>query len=254
MDDKFWFLKNCDLFERLSEDQAARLENRARLKQFDRGSLIYLPNDPGDSLLLLASGRVKIYHITSEGKESMLAIIEPGEVFGELSLVDSDQREEFAETMEKSSVILIPRSEVTELMSEVPSVSMGFNQLMGLRRRRIERRLKSLLFRSNRERLIHLLLELTEKYGEQTSEGVQLSIRLSHQELASMIGSTRETVTVLLGEMQVEGSLLIRRRRIILRDLKRLADAIDAHTPDVPAPKPTGTRQSAQTVGSGRQT
>lgn len=242
MDEKFWYLKNCDLFERLTPEQVVRIESRARIREFGRNSLIYLPTDESHSVLLLATGRVKLYHLTGEGKQAVLAFIDPGELFGELALLESGQREEFAETMEKSTVILIPGDVIQELMHEHPDLSLGVSKLMGLRRRRVERRLKSLLFRSNRERLVYLLIELAEKYGRRIGEGVQIGIRLSHQELANIIGSTRETVTVLLGELQAEGALLIKRRQIILTQMERLASSVDVAVPAVGA----ADRQSAQ--------
>lgn len=231
MDQKFWYLKRCDLFERLSPEQAARLETRARSRKVPRGGLVYLPSDRSDSLLVLAAGRIKIYHLTGDGKQAVLALIEPGEVFGELALFDPGPREEFAEAMEPSTVLLIPGDEVQRLMEEVSTVSLGVTRLLGLRRQRTERRLKSLLFRSNRERLIHLLLDLVERYGRATDEGIALEIRLSHQDLAGMIGSTRETVTVLLGELQAEGSLRIARRRVVLTRMDRLVAETGARTP-----------------------
>ena len=239
MEEKFWYLKHCDLFQRLPPDEIARVESRAKLKSFPRGSLIYLPNDQGDAVLLLTSGRVKIYHITSEGKQAVLALIDPGELFGELAVFDGGQREEFAEAMEACHVVLIPHDEIQRLMMQHPDVSMGVTRLMGLRRKRIERRLKSLLFRSNRERLVHLLIELAEKYGRRTSDGVALAIKLSHQELASIIGSTRETVTVILGELQDEQSVLIRRRQLILTRADRLAAEVDLPAPVLPEPQPS---------------
>lgn len=234
MDQKYWYLKNCDLFSRLSSSQIARIEATSVAKNFDRGGVVYLPSDRNDSVALLARGRVRVYHLTQEGKQAVLAIMDPGEMFGELSLMSDGHREEFAEAMEKSTVILIPREEVLGLMAEYPDVALGVSRLMGFRRQRVERRLKSLLFRSNRERLVHLLLELASKYGEQTEEGVRIGIKLSHQELANIIGSTRETVTVLLGELQSEGALLIRRRQLLLKQLNRLADSIDAPVPSLP--------------------
>ena len=233
MDEKFWYLKNCDLFERLTPEQLSRLESRSRSKTFERNSLLYLPTDRSDAILLLVSGRVKIYHITGEGKQALLAIIDPGEVFGELAVIDSGQREEFAEAMETSKVVLIPGSEVRLLMEEHPNVSVSVTKLMGLRRQKVERRLKSLLFRSNRDRLIYLLLELAEKYGQDTAQGVLIGIKLSHQDLASIIGSTRETVTVLLGELQSEGALMIKRRQIVLKLMEQLASSIDIPTPQL---------------------
>ena len=236
MSEKLWHLKSCQLFERLTDDQVARLESRAQSRTFGRGELIYLPSDPGHSVLLVASGRIKLYHITSEGKQALLGFIDPGELFGELSVFEAGQREEFAEAMEKSTVISIPRESLQTIMEAHAHVTLGITKLIGLRRRRLERRLKSLLFRSNRERLVHLLLELVEKYGRRTPEGIQLGIKLSHQELANVIGSTRETVTVLLGELQDEGSLMIRRRQVIITNMPRLAAAVDSPPPPIPEP------------------
>ncbi|MAG94534.1 MAG: transcriptional regulator [Planctomycetaceae bacterium] len=240
MDDKFWYLKNCDLFQRISAEQVQRIEACSRSRSFERNSLVYLPSDSSDAVLLLVSGRVKLYHITSDGKQALLALIEPGELFGELALVEPGQREEFAEARVASQIVLIPRNQIELLMNEHPQVALSATRLIGLRRKRVERRLKSLLFRSNRERLIFLLLELAEKYGQACPEGVELNVRLSHQELANIIGSTRETVTVLLGELQQERSLLIRRRRITLCDVRELASTIDIPSPQVPSPNDLG--------------
>ena len=108
MDEKYWYLKGCPLFEQLDDEQIARLEADSQIKTFERKSLVYLPHDQSDSMLLLISGRVRIYHITGEGKEALLAFIDPGEVFGELGVVGQQEREEFAETMEVSQIIKIP--------------------------------------------------------------------------------------------------------------------------------------------------
>ena len=157
-----------------------------------------------------------------------------------MSVVDGSQREEFAEAMEASNVIKLPRAELQQLMETHADVALGVTKLMGLRRQRIERRLKSLLFRSNRERLVHLLLELADKYGRRGPEGVELSIKLSHQELASIIGSTRETVTVVLGELQNEGRVIIRRRQIVLTQMDELGRMIDVDPPILPVPPAPG--------------
>lgn len=227
MDKNFWYLKNCDLFERLSQDQIADVERHSSLRQFGRGNLVYLPTESSDSVFLLLTGRIKLYHITGEGKQALLALIEPGELFGELAILGGGEREEYAEAMLKSTILRIPGQIIQDLMEHHAGVSLGVTKLMGLRRQRVEQRLKSLLFRSNRDRLTHLLLDLAEKYGRFTPEGVLLNIKLSHQELASIIGSTRETVTVLLGEMQNERSIDVQKRQIILRKAQYLAHSID---------------------------
>ena len=233
MTEKLWFLKRCDLFQRLSPEELAALEFRCRAKTFSRGSPVYLPADEASGVLLLTAGRIKLCSFTEEGKQAILAFIEPGELFGELALLEEGQREEYAEALEKSTVILIPSDAMQQLIAANPSVSLGVTKLFGLRRRRIERRIKYLLFRSNRERLVHLLLELAEEYGVPSERGVELRIRLSHQDLASIIGSTRETVTVVLGELQAEGSLRLGRKRIVVTDLRRLASSVNVPQPNV---------------------
>ena len=235
MSERLWYLKRSDLFQRLSHEQLAWLETRCRIRECPRGTPVYLPADYADGVLLLAKGRVKIGSFTEDGKQTILAFIEPGELFGELSLLGSEEREEYAEAVEKSSVILIPNEVMQQLLAENPTISLGITKLFGLRRKRVERRLKYLLFRSNRERLIHLLLELAEQYGKRTAEGVELRIKLSHQDLASIVGSTRETVTVVLGELQAEGRLLLGRRKITLTNLSQLADSVS-----VPVPRLSG--------------
>lgn len=237
MTEKLWYLKQCNLFRRLSPEQLATLEARCLWRQFPRGAAVYLPSDHSDGVLLLAEGRVRIASYTGEGKQSILAFVDPGELFGELAVLGDSPREEHAEAVEKSSVVLIPRDVMETLVAQSPEVSLGVTRLIGLRRRRIERRLKYLLFRSNRERLVSLLLELAETYGQQTPDGVALRIKLSHQDLASVIGSTRETVTVLLGELQAEGWLELGRRKILIKRLAGLAETVQASAPTLrPAP------------------
>ena len=235
MSERLWYLKNCELFQRLSADQLTALEARCRMRQCPRGTPVYLPAVEADGILLLAKGRVKIGSYTEDGKQTIFAFIEPGELFGELALVGSTGREEYAEAVEKSTIVLIPNEVMQQMLAENPDLSLGVTKLFGLRRQRIERRLKYLLFRSNRERLVHLLLELAERYGKPMAGGVELGIKLSHQDLASIVGSTRETVTVVLGELQAEGQLQLGRRKIKLTNMADMASSVN-----VPVPRLSG--------------
>jgi len=237
MQEKYWFIKNCHLFERLEQSQLVWLESRSRLRRFPRNSSIYLPAEQSDGVLLLAEGRVKICSITPDGKQSILTFVEPGELFGELSIFDRGTRDEIAEATEASTVVLIPAEYMLKVAEESPQLAMGITRLVGLRRKRIERRLKYLLFHTNRDRLINLLLELAEDFGNRGSNGeISLRVRLSHQDLASIIGSTRESVTVILGQLQADGWLSLGRRKIIIRNLPRLAESVNLEAPKVDGP------------------
>lgn len=152
MSERIWYLKRCSLFQSISQVEIGRLEARCRMRTFPRGTLVYTPRDSADDVLLLASGRIKVHAITDDGKQAILAFIEPGEIFGELAVLGTGTREEYAEACQAASVVLIPAEAVHELMETHAQVSLAVTKLIGLRRRRLERRLKSLLFRSTRER------------------------------------------------------------------------------------------------------
>ncbi len=232
MKEKIWFLKACDLFERLSAADKRQLEKRAVLRTFPAGSFIYFPTDPGQSVLVLARGRVKIKFLSPDGQETILAFVGAGELFGELAIVDPQPRNEYAEAMVETTVIAIPREEMLALMERRPELALHVTRLFGFRRRRVENRLRNILFCSIRQRLVALLLELVETHGQRDGSAWDITLPLSHQDLASLIGATRETVTLTLGQLQDEKLIRVGRRRLIVLDHPRLAaEALAAARP-----------------------
>jgi CRP/FNR family cyclic AMP-dependent transcriptional regulator len=239
MSEKIWFLKQCPLFERLTVAQKQRLEHRAVLRVFAKGQIVYFPTEAGESVLLLARGRVKIKVLAADGRETILAFIDEGELFGELALLDAAPRNEFAEAVSDATIIAVAREDMLWLMGQHAELSLKITKLVGLRRRRIENRLRNILFRSTRERVAALLLELLESHGERQAQGCMVRLPLSHQEIANLIGATRESVTLTLGRLQAEGLIQVRRRRLMVLDAKRLADH-QAGEDRVPAVNHTG--------------
>ena len=230
---QIWHLRNCDLFDKLTPEEISHVESRCLAKPLSRNTPVYLPSDFSNGVFMLAKGRVKICHLTPEGKQSILGFINPGELFGELSLFQEGSRDEYAEAVEKSLIVLIPEEVMKSMVERHPSVSVGITKLIGLRRMRIERRLKHLLFQSNKERLVHLLLDLVEQYGKESDNGIALSINLSHQDMASLIGSTRESVTLLLGELQNQKLIKTARRKVWITNLNELSGIVSIAPPKV---------------------
>lgn len=219
-------LGRCDLFAALDDNQRSLLERHSRKRVVEPRRPIYLPSEPAESVFVIERGIVKLCQLTSEGKESILGFAQAGEVFGEFAIVHGKERDEYAAAVERSHLLAIPAAALSGLLREHAGLGLAITRMMGHRRHRIERRLRHLLFLPKRERLIHLLLDLADQFGEQQTNGVRLRVRLSHQELGNWIGSTRETVTLLLGQFRLEGLVRIDRRRVTLRDPRRMADSV----------------------------
>lgn len=222
MANSIWFLKKCDLFERLSDAEAERLNRRALVRHFRKKSTIYAPSEAGQTVLVLASGRVKVFDLTPEGRETIMAFVEQGELFGELAALDGEPRREFAEAATDCDVLAIPRDDFLNLLESRADLALSVTKLVGLRRQRIETRLRNILFLPSRPRLIRVLVELVETHGEHTGTRHEIRFPLSHQDLAGLIGVSRETVTLTLGQLQCDGLIAIERRRVVILDLPRL--------------------------------
>jgi CRP/FNR family transcriptional regulator, cyclic AMP receptor protein len=233
MQQRIWFLKNCDLLGQLDSARLGELEKRSQMRSFLAGSPVYLPSESADSVFLVASGLVKICHLTHEGKVSTLAFVKPNEVFGELALFDSERRDEYVEAVTASTLIRIPLDALQALMHSDLQIALRVTKLVGLRRQRIERRLRNLLFTSNHQRLCHLLIDLAEQFGVSFNGGIRLGLKLSHQEIANLIGTTRETVTILLGRLKADGLVCGHRQTVVLPDITRLIALVDHRACDL---------------------
>lgn len=236
MPDQLWHLKHCKMFQRLTPGEIGRLESHSRTQTYPAGSPIYLPSERADAVYLVANGVVKVSSLSPDGKESILAFIDQGELFGELALIDPGPREEFVEAVTRCTIVMIPADTVRQLLNQRSDLALAITKLVGLRRQRIERRLRNLLFQSSRERLIHLLLDLEEQFGLETEDAVHIRLKLSHQDLANLIGTTRETVTGILGDLRNEKLIESRRCKISLINPARMAKSVNRTRRRIAAP------------------
>ena len=129
MADSFWYIKNCNLFSQLSAADISELESQSRMRKLKRGEAVYLPQDQADGVILVAQGRVKICHATPDGKQSILGFIDSGEIFGELSLLGTERRDEYVETTEKTTLVLSAQTSPSSGNSEVSGNRLGCDQI-----------------------------------------------------------------------------------------------------------------------------
>lgn len=223
-------LHQTRMFSSLSDQQIESLASHTSVRRINDKAPISLPSIESPLVHFLISGRAKVCYLTGDSKQPILYFVNPDELIGEQSILHGRLGEDYVEAIEPSLVANMPTRILREFMLNEPAFATTLLELICRRRMLVERRIRHTMFLSNRERLTHLLLDLADQYGEQNQDQLDLAIKLSHQDLANFIGSTRETVTVVLGKMQNEGLLSIRRRRITICKLATLAESVNRST------------------------
>jgi CRP-like cAMP-binding protein len=167
---------------------------------------------------LLKKGRIRIASSAPSGKEVTFEILDPGEIFGELEALEGFPREALAETLDDSLICAIRREDFTRYLREHPDLMVKLTKLIGFRLRKIRSRVEDLVFRDVPARLAHLLLDLKKTDGFPEGAGIRLGVKLTHQEMANLIGCSRETVSATLGQFRERRLIRIEGRSITILD------------------------------------
>ncbi len=219
-----WYLENIDVMgifcpEKLGSGEMEHLAH----KTFKKGEYIYLPDEFSDKIFFLTNGRVKIGTYSDSGKEITKSILTTGEVFGELAIVGETTRRDFALAMDDTMVCLMTVEEMKSMMREHNGLSLFLMKIMGSRVLEMEQRLESLVFKDSRTRIIEFLVSLAAKRGQRV--GYEMLVRkfLTHQEIANLTATSRQTVTTVLNELRNKNILIFNRRRLLIRDMEKLS-------------------------------
>lgn len=204
-----------DLFGGTSRREARKISSLCTEKWFPRGTSIFSEGDPGDSLYILKKGLVKLISLLGEGRETILHILKPDEIFGEL-LLSEEKRAFTAVAIEDALVITISRESFLRILAAVPTVDLNFIRVLSKRLARVETELAEFGHTWSYQRLAKVLLHLSERYGEEVPNGTLISVRLTHEDLANLIGTSRETVTTQLNKFARMGLLKRQARRLIV--------------------------------------
>lgn len=224
---KLWYLKHINLFSTLSRPELEEIERMTSMQAVKKRQPIYLPGDPSTTVYLLKKGRVKISSTAASGKEVTFDILEPGEIFGELEVLEGLPRETQAEALDDALICAIRREDFAEYMRTHLDLTAKLTKLIGLRLRKIQCRVEDLVFRDVPARLAHLLLELLKTGGAAASSGTRLRAKLTHQEMANLIGCSRETVSNTLGQFRDKGFIHLDGRTITILNESGLSALLD---------------------------
>jgi CRP-like cAMP-binding protein len=214
--------KQNPLFASLSLDQIEHLTSRARSHRYRRNQIIFNEGDPGTAFYMIVKGRVKMSHSSPDGKERTLALLSPGDVFGEMALLDEQARSADAVVVEDAELLVVPRKEFLSFIMTQPQVAMSLLVVLSQRLRHTNVLVHDAAFFDVRGRLARVLLDLARAHGETEPGGALVCPRLTQSELASLVGVTRESVNKWLRQYERDGLIANRRGRLVILNPQRL--------------------------------
>jgi CRP-like cAMP-binding protein len=222
---RIWFLKTSALFEEMTESILDWAGMSSRETEFQRGDLLPIGRDENARIYVIVEGQIKLRAFSESGKEQILDIASAGDTFGPIERLFEGDRisSEFHSSMATEAVALskglalaFRLGEFRDLVERRPNVILNVSRLLGLKQRRLEIRLARLLYRSSLGKLAGLLSELAERYGVPTDEGILLPFKLTHQEMASIVGSKRETVSEGMGILELQETIRTQKGEIVI--------------------------------------
>jgi CRP-like cAMP-binding protein len=197
------------------------------IRNYKAGEPIFLKGDPGTAMMAVLSGRVRICTYSTEGREVVLNVISPGEVFGEIAMIDGGERTADAFAMDETELLVLGRRDLMPVLARNPDVCIKLLELMCRRLRWTSEQMEDISFLDLRSRLAKRLIYLADYYGEPSGEGDRKNVRISQQLLANMIGASREAVNIQLAAWKEEGLISSRRGWITVLDQTRLDEIVE---------------------------
>ena len=215
-------LREAPLFEALSEEDARALRSGVIDVHLDRGERLFAEGDAGDKLYIILAGKIKLTKAAPDGRENLLSVHGPGEMFGELSLFDPRPRTSSATAVTNARLAGLAHDDLRTWLSSRPEVAMHLLQALAQRLRRINDVKADLVFTDVPGRVAKALLDLADRFGVQTPEGVQVNHDLTQEELAQLVGASRETVNKALADFTARGWIQLAAKSVLVTDTDRL--------------------------------
>jgi CRP/FNR family cyclic AMP-dependent transcriptional regulator len=215
-------LRRAPLFEGLDEDSARTIRRQMPDVKLSRGEHLFLEGQEGDRLYIVLEGKIKLTRAAADGRENLISVIGPGEMFGELSLFDPRPRTSSASAVTDATLAALPHDALRGWLLERPDVSMHMLQALARRLRRANDVVADLVFTDVPGRVAKNLLDLAARFGEQERDGLHVHHDLTQEELAQLVGASRETVNKALADFAARGWLQISARSVLILDTDRL--------------------------------
>lgn len=216
------FLRGVELLNGLAPEDLGKVAQMCQLSRFRRAERIFTESQPGACLYVVMAGRVKIFGSSAQGRSKTFAYLEPGDFFGEMSLIDEEVRSASAAALEDSTLIMLKSDDWRKLMISRPAIALTVLKTLSGRLRRANREIEALSFNNVLGRIAQILLDLSDRYGEKTDEGVRINMSLSHKELAEMAGTAREVISRVISRFRRIGCVSFFDNKLTIIDRDKL--------------------------------
>ena len=215
-------LRRAPLFASLDDQAFAALTEELTEVDLSRGSTLFHEGDPGDQLYFIISGKIKLGRTAPDGRESLVAIMGPGELFGEMALFDPSPRSTSATAVSETRLAGLKHENLKKVIERSHDVSAQLLQALARRLRRTNESLADLVFSDVPGRVAKALLDLADRFGRPATDGILVAHELTQEELAQLVGASRETVNKALAEFVQRGWIRLEARAVVILDLQRL--------------------------------
>ena len=220
---KYWYLRDHKLFRALSFSQIRQLCIIVGFKTAKKNEIIYFSSSDVPRIFLLKKGNIKIVAIDEDGNETIKDIIQKGDMFGELTLENDENTNEYAKVLtDEVSICSFLMSDFENLLLQNPSLALSYTKFVGLKMKRIKNNYANLISKDAKTRLYQFLKDWAQSEGKQNEKGFIIENYLTQNDMAQIICTSRQTATQLLNEMETNGLLKYNRREIIIPDISKL--------------------------------
>ena len=216
-------VRKAPLFTALDEAAAVSLRSSMDSVKITKGSILFAEGDEGDHLYVILEGKLKLGTSSGDGRENLLSILGPGEMFGELSLFDPGPRTSTATAVTDTKLLSLGQEKLIPWLAENPNVSLHLLASLAQRLRRTNEAVGDLVFSDVPGRVAKALIDLGERFGRQTDEGLFVHHDLTQEELAQLVGASRETVNKALADFAGRNWLKLDGRAVLITDFERLS-------------------------------
>jgi CRP/FNR family transcriptional regulator, cyclic AMP receptor protein len=218
-----WYFESVNLYNILCPHKVKKMGDKHEFRLYKRDQFVYMPDDSATHIYMIVNGRVRIGHYLDNGDEVISAILSTGELFGELALAGEEKRKDFAQSIETTTICPLTLGELRELMYGDKELSFKILKLIGLRIMKLERKLELLVFKDARTRIVEFLKDAAAWKGKKVGDETLIPTQLTHKDIASLTGTSRQTVTTILNDMKEKNLINFDRKRILIRSLEKLA-------------------------------